>query len=347
VVLRRRVQNGEQMNRAISRRTVSALAVAGALIGVWFGAGFDLGGAAARLSSPGLGPQLVGRRTPALSRGPSMVTLEPVAFSMRLSSFWLRFRGRPVVLSIRMRTAGSSATAAVGLTTSSWPDPGVLGVPLHVGSPRLSGPGTITGGFASGGAGQLAGVPVCFRGAVSPAGYGVDVSLPANTITTLTYTVRYAVAPWPRLRPTIGAFVNVPAVNNHGTRASSLGPMRLKTAGRSGVRISLSAPHAPELVPNAAERRVSRGRIVTIVGRTAPRLAHALVKVTAEYYAHPNLNTGLRQELIGTARSDRAGIFRVDWRPRSDGAYVIAAKPVSTHPASPQDVGCDLTLTVR
>lgn len=319
------------------------LAVAGVVVGV--GACSELAGAAA--DSAGSGARL----TPIAARGSATdaasATAGPITFSMRLSSSRLRFRGRPVVLSIRMQTAGTSGTAGIGLMPSGWPDPAVFGVPLAFGSPRISGPGTITGGFASGGIGFPGGVPLCFRGADSPDGGGVDVSLPANTTSTLTYTVGYAAAPWPQLRPTIGGFAYVPAVSNTGSPATSLGTVHLVTAGRPGLRISLSARHAARLGANDPTRRVHRGRTVTIMGKTAPLLPEALVKVVADYYAHPNLDQGHRQELIGTAHTDRAGIFHVHWRPRRNGIYLIVATPIATRPTPNGDSGCDLTFAVR
>lgn len=173
------------------------------------------------------------------------------------------------------------------------------------------------------------------------------MSLPANTTSTLTYTVGYAAAPWPQLQPTIGAFAYVPAVSNTGFPATSLGTVHLVTAGRPGLRISLSARHAARLGANDPSRRVHRGRTVTIMGKTAPLLPETLVKVVADYYAHANLDQGHRQQLIGTARTDRAGIFHVDWRPRRNGIYLIVATPIATRPTPNRDSGCDLTLAVR
>ncbi len=319
------------------------LAVAGVLVGV--GARLDLAGAAA--DSAGSGGRLTPIATRRSATDAAIVTAGPITFSMRLSSLRLSVRRRPVVLSIRMQTAGTSGTAGIGLVASRWPDPAVFGIPLALGSPRISGPGMITGGFASGGISLPGGVPLCFRGADSPDGGGVEVSLPANTTSTLTYTVGYAAAPWPQLRPTVGAFAYVPAVSNTGSPATSLGTVHLLTAGRYGLRISLSAPNAVRLGANDLARRVHRGGTVTIVGKTAPLLPDALVKVVADYYAHPNLDHGHRQELIGTARTNRAGIFHVGWRPRRNGDYLIVATPIATRPKPNGDSGCDLTLAVR
>jgi hypothetical protein len=270
----------------------------------------------------------------------------PIAFSLRVSASRLGFAGRPVSLSIRMQTAGMPATAGIGLVTSGWPDPGVVGAPLAFGSPRLSGPGKITSGFASSGGDLAGGAPFCQRGAYSPDGGGVDVSLPADTVTTLSYTVRYAAAPWPGMTPTMAAFAYVPAVNPGGS-ARSLGSVRLRTVGRVGLRISLSALHVSRPVPHTIIPRMRHGQLTTIVGRIAPLVRNALVRVVAESYPHPARSDRLRRTLIGTAVTNDAGAFRINWRPRFAGAYMISAAPTRTQTNTPGDVGCDLTLDVR
>ena len=102
----------------------------------------------------------------------------------------------------------------------------------------LSGAGRITGRFASGGA---ASTLLCSRGAAPPDGVGVDVSLPPNSTTILSYTARLAVPPWPGLRPTIGAYAYLPATDTTGGgTARQLGVKQLIPAGVTRDHVILS-----------------------------------------------------------------------------------------------------------
>lgn len=262
---------------------------------------------------------------------------EPVRFGVSVSAHRLRY-GRPaVVLSVTMRTGGSAETVALGLTESGWPDRQVYGAPLAAGPPRVRGAGRITGGFAAAGASAPG---LCFRGA-SPDDSGITLSLPADTLTTVNYRVRLAAPPWPGIRPTIGAYVSVPAVNPGGAWRD-IGRVALTPVGRTGVRISLRGSRAV-----GASVVVGRGRPLLITGTTRPAIAHASVRIVAARYASQTPAWRPRRVVVGTVSTTSAGTFAVVWRPPARGVYLITASLLRSGATYLADSGCDLTLTAR
>ncbi len=265
-----------------------------------------------------------------------------IAFSLHLSGQHLAYGGRSEVFSVRMSTRGSGETAGVGLTQSGWPDPGVGGSPLVVSHETLSGAGRVTGHFASGGA---ASTLLCSRGAAPPDGGGVDVSLPPNSTTSLSYTVRLAAPPWPGMRPTIGAYAYLPATDTTGGgTARQLGVKQLIPAGVTGDHVTLSDSHArgrprPGHVPSVAARRA-----VLISGRTDPSLANVRVLLSAQPYLPAGLGplTGL-----GNLRTNSRGRFALQWHPNRPRTYMITAE--LPHPSAPMlpERSCDLTISTR
>jgi hypothetical protein len=166
-----------------------------------------------------------------------------IRFSLHLSSHRIVFRGPSVVFAVRMQTGGSSETAGIGLTEAGWPNRAVSGSPIAISHEALSWPGRITSGFASSAASVNPFVLLCSRGADRIDGGGVDVSLPADSTSTLTYTVRLAAPTWPGMEPAIGAYAYIPPVDPTGSGVTrELGTERLIPAGTTGIRVVLSAP---------------------------------------------------------------------------------------------------------
>jgi hypothetical protein len=266
-----------------------------------------------------------------------------VRFSIGISGHRLRYRGAAVVLAIRIRTGGSPGSAGVGLTQSGWPDHRVLGSSLAVTGPRIVGAGRITSGFGSSGGG-LPHVPICSRGTFVEGARGVDVSLPANSLTTLRYRVRLAAPPWPGLTATVGGYAYVPAVGQ-GIPARTLGARRVTTVGPTGVRISLGA-HGTIRRHGISDPIVPRGRQVLIAGTTQPRISHERVRIAAEAYIGRHAER-LRDIEIGARTTASDGRFQIWWHPSPPGTYMVTAQLSHAGDGDFADRGCDLSLTAR
>jgi hypothetical protein len=266
-----------------------------------------------------------------------------VRFSISLSRNRLSYRGAPAILSIRMRTSARGQTAGIGLNASGWPDRNVIGSPVDFGAASISGAGKITGGFATSGGGFGAG-PHCVRGPLEPGGGGQVVSLPPNSVTVLSYPVHFAAPPWPQVRPRVGVWAYVPA-NGAGARAYQLGSRRLRAAGRTGVRISLSVKRGAVRVNRYGQAVIPQGANVLIAGSTDPAVPGARVWIAAKTGArHPQ---HVKRIAIGSARTSSDGSFQIWWRPPHRQGYLLVAR--LPHPAAAHlpDRGCDLSLDVR
>lgn len=265
-----------------------------------------------------------------------------VRFSIRLSTHRLRYRGAPAILSIRMQTGAQSQTAGIGLNASNWPDRNVIGSPIDFGGASISGAGMITGGFGNGG-GDLGAGPHCLRGPLEPGGGGQVVSLPANSVTVISYPVRLTAPPWPGIRPTVGVWAYVPA-SGRGARAYQLGSRRLRTVGRTGERISLSVKRGEVREDRAGQPVVRRGAHVLIAGTTDPSVAGARVWLTAKTGTHDGEH--VKRVAIGSAKTSSDGSFQIWWRPHRRG-YMIFARLPHAGAGLLADRGCDLSLDVR
>ena len=203
----------------------------------------------------------------------------------------------------------------------------------------------ITGGFASGGGGFPGGVPLCVRGTLPGAGGGEDVLLPPETVTVLNYRVRLAAPPWPGFKPTVDAFVHVPAIDP-GASAHRSGSLRLRTIGRTGVRISLSLTRGATHAGSDPYPVVRRGVNVLIAGRTNPPLRGVRLEVTANSYHRSHARLHETRITIGSAATSSDGTFAISWHPTRHGIYMITAQ--LRHPGRRYlaDSGCDLTLSV-
>lgn len=227
-----------------------------------------------------------------------------IKFSLHVSSRRIVFRGSPFGCE---RAAWLRPRGSVSLP--------VGGSPIAFSHETLSGPGRITGHFASAGPVYMF---LCSRGADPAQGGGVDVSLPADSTSTLSYSVRIADATWPSMRPTMGAYAHVPAVDPNDLGLSlELGTEHLTPAGTRGIRITLSAPGArPQ--KHSFYRLVSSRRAALIAGTTDPTLGNTEVRLAAMSYLGQQLT--IRTKPIGTTRTDSHGRFRLRWTPGSAGS---------------------------
>jgi hypothetical protein len=261
-------------------------------------------------------------------------------FALSTTPGKLRYHGTAATFTIRVTNGASAQTTGVGLIPSDWPDANVNGSPLAVSQPTVTGPGEITSHFISSGVG-FAGPP-CIRGTFDNGPGGVDLSLPANSTTTLSYRVTLAAPPWRSITPTLSAFAYVPATGNNA-QTLQLGHTQFATTGPTGEQITLTAPGAkPPAEPGVPF--ILRNGPATIHGTTVPAAKNATVRISAEAYGG-NQPAG-KNTLIGTTRTNAHGRFTFHWRSVTANAYRITA--AIPHPGDGllPDRGCDLTLSV-
>lgn len=286
----------------------------------------------------GSGLAAAGAAFPAHASAP--VKAGSIRFSISLSTDRLQY-GSNATLYIRMQTGAHGQTAGIGLNSSAWPDRNVLGSPIALGRPRISGPGQITGSWAASGGGY-GHMPLCVRGPLDNGFGGPSVSLPANSVSVLAYSVRLAAPPWPGLRATVAVSAYVPAMG-HASRAYQLGSRRLRTVGHTGVRISLAAHGAR--VNRSGDVVVQHDTHVLITGQTAPRIPGARLRIFADTYR--TQGSHLTRLSIGSAVSSGDGSFDIRWLPPSTGTYMIVAHLHHPGPSYLPDRGCDLSIAVR
>jgi hypothetical protein len=279
---------------------------------------------------------------PSSATATATATAAPVTFSYSVSTHSLRYHGAGTKASIKLRTGSSAQTVSLGLQPSRWQDRDMLGSPLQTFDQRVTGAGRITGTFASSCCDVAAGVSICRRGGSPDTGNGIDLALPADSTTTVSYRVRLAAPPWPA--PIyLGVAVGVPATAQDSSQISyyHLGPEQFTIRGRTGVQIHLAAIAGARREGNASYPVVAAGDTITIAGTTNPKVAGARLQIG---YA---ATTSRRQGAVGTVTTDRRGAFRIAWKPPASGTYTITS--AYTHPAAGllADHNCDLALLVR
>ena len=268
----------------------------------------------------------------------------PVSIRGSESSHALRYHGAPVTATLTLRTAATAQTVAVGLQPSVWQDRLMVGSPLRTFDRQISGPGRVTGGYAAGGGTDLPGASACVRGGPEYAGSGIDLLLPAQSTTRISWRVALAAAPWVPEFTFLGWDIAIPAIASNPAdinRYFTYVPFRI--VGPTGVDIRLTASTGTHpAAPGAALPYpvVREGRPVRITGVTRPRVAHTRIRIG---YA---ATTGHQHGTIGTARTNTNGQFEITWRPRTTGTYTITS--ALPHPPAGllPDHNCDLALTV-
>jgi hypothetical protein len=272
----------------------------------------------------------------------------PIRLHVSVSRHLLAYRGRPATVSVRLQTGSSAETVAIEPVVSVWPDPAVIGSPLRVGSAHVSGPGRITDQFVS----SCCAVPplVCLRGGPPPDGSGVDLALPADTTTTLTYRVKLAAPPWRSSALSISIMATLPAVSNDPVRLRRyrLGAARFTVTGRTGVRITLALRGGLHRTPIPGQPVAVAGGALTVVGHTSPRLRRQRITITYDrlplrFQLPPAASHGD----IGTVTTGDHGAFEISWRPPRSGLYRIDASYPRPAPGLLADRSCDLAVAVR
>lgn len=267
---------------------------------------------------------------------------EGLRISLHLSRARLAY-GQQAVLSVVMRTGGSAQTVGVGVLDGGWPDADVSGSPVAVSDEALAGPGRITGCFSSGGMSIDPYSMLCACGAVRLDGGGnVNLALPADSTTTLSYMVGFAAMPWQGMTAQIGVSTHQPSLDplDHGiTRQLT---QRLIATGTPGIRITLTAPTSRP--GEHGDRTVPAHQLLRILGATQPALPGTAIDLASTLNG-PEL--AKHTQPIATARTDRNGRFHSSWRPRSPGIYVLQA--TAPQPPAPytRDHGCGLKITAR
>jgi hypothetical protein len=241
-----------------------------------------------------------------------------------------------------MRTGGSAETVALGLEPSNWQDRDMLGSPLRTFDRRITGAGRITGGYASSCCDLAAGASVCRRGGAPDTGNGIDLSLPADSVTTVSYRVALAAPPWPApIFLGIAARIPATAAKPDQTTTYHLGPQQFTIRGRTGVHIQLAIPAGTRRVHNEPYPVLAADRTAEITGATHPRVRGAQLRIG---YAS---TTSTRRGTIGSVTTDARGAFRLAWTPRAKGTYTITSAYPHPAPGLLADHNCDLAITVR
>jgi hypothetical protein len=262
----------------------------------------------------------------------------PVRFSVSLSQRTVTYGGPSVTLSIRMTTGVSQETVGLQALGPYWPDRAVRGSPLRMTDERVAGPGMITGHFSSTGTATVQGEQVCSRGAPSPEGSGVDLALPANSTSVLSYHIRLVSPPWPRTNYDPALLANIPASGNDVSYQHLRTPALSATAP-GGMHITLSAgPYRRHNIFGAI--LVGRNRVVTMVGRTDPAIGAQTVQL--RYQDTRSQRTGL----FAVVHTDARGRFTSSWRPSRRGLYTIIATYVHPERGLTTDSNCDLAIEV-
>jgi hypothetical protein len=265
----------------------------------------------------------------------------PVTLGYAVSTHTLRFAGQASTVSITLHTGPSAETASLGLDPSSWQDRHVFGSPLRTNDQQVTGAGKITGSFASSCCDFPAGASICQRGPPPPSASGIDLALPADNTTTVSYRVRLAAPPWPPAPVYLGIVVGVPAIAQSSSDVSfyHLGPVQFDVRGPSGVHIRLAAAGGRH-PRRALYPVVAIGGKVDIVGTTEPKITRARLEIAAVS------TTSSHRRMIGNVTTDHTGAFRIDWKPRARGTYTITAAYRHPAPGRLADRSCDLAISV-
>lgn len=216
----------------------------------------------------------------------------------------------------------------------------------ETGLPRLSGAGTIEGAVVT--SASIAGCALRGPGnhGVFGTTYGVFLTLPPSSETTLAFTFALAPqAPWPRTRyaPT---FVAEPRA---WTGPSTLpGPVRIPAPeplvfATSGVEIRFRTdPHAPQLPVTVGEPvgRVRVGEEIKIRGgSTDPPLRRKRLRLM---FVGPG---GERPKLLAKVRTRRSGRFSYSgWEPERKGSYEFWFEYRSQSEQRASDFTCSRTF---
>ena len=265
-----------------------------------------------------------------------------------LSSPAISLSGPPVTARLSLRTGSVAATVAVGVEPSRWPDADVAGSPLRLTDQTLTGAGRLTGGYAAGGGSRAAGSSQCRRGGPDYQGGGIDLALPANSTTTLSWKVTLAAPPWAFAPTRLGWIIAVPATAKDPAREITyrqVTPVRFHVMPPYGVRIHLRAGTGARPAPRGSSLfpypQVKLGHPVRIEGSTRPEIARARVRLQAiDTRTH-------RRRTIGSTVTGTHGAFAVTWRPPHPGVRTITATLAPHQAGVLADHNCDLALSVR
>ncbi|MGI8712084.1 MAG: hypothetical protein ACR2NR_02660 [Solirubrobacteraceae bacterium] len=274
--------------------------------------------------------------------GASPAAAAPVAMSFSASSKVLRYHGAGSTMSIRLRTGPTAETVKLGLKPSRWQDRDMFGSPIRTSDQRITGAGRIVGSISAACCDFAAGVSVCRRGGPPYMGDAIELALPAESTTPVSYRVRLAAPPWPSpvyLSPVI----DVP-YTYHGLREVNryqLGPQQFAIRGPTGVQIHLTLSAGARRERAARYPVVAAGHTVHIAGTTDPKVSDAPIEVGYRS------TTGAAHGTIGTASTDQTGGFHIAWTPPTPDTYTITSAYLHPSHGYLADRNCDLALVVR
>jgi hypothetical protein len=261
----------------------------------------------------------------------------PIKFSVSVSRRSLHYGGTAATLTMTMTTGQTAERQVdVGLTTPSWKR-GIGGSPLWLYDERMRGAGKIVGHpwSSEGPPNEYSGS--CDRGGTPS--FGVDVSLPAHSTSTLTYRVQPS---WPSAaRQSLVLELEATVVNEvvlNGTPTSvgvsyRVGAEHLVAMGARSVGATLTASHATA----PPYPTVRAGRSTMIGGKTSPRLGHSRIAVGYISVDGPQHGS------IGLATVNSHGAFGVLWKSVPVGDFLITGRTVKTPSVVLRD-RCDLII---
>jgi hypothetical protein len=293
-------------------------------------------GAVAGIAAAGIAALVSGAALGGASSGGSSLSV-----SLTVSPEEISYQGAPVIVSIRLRTGTTAKTVGVGLNLSDWPDRGVVGTALVASDRRVSGAGRMTSEFVSS---CCLTVPwECLRGPEADGG-GVDLALPADSTTTLSYQLRLSGPPWQGMRPRVGAWVWTPVPSNN-PRTIVPRAQRLRVAGATGVKVVLTSTGREDARDGL--RLTWPGHPVTIRGTTWPRVAGANVRIGIKSTTYRGQRAHTVRRTLATVLTDATGRFKLRWVPPRSAIYRIDAAIPDPERGLLPDSSCDLAIDAR
>lgn len=249
--------------------------------------------------------------------------------------------GRELTYRLEMRTGDRQEELGLSLTPGGWGGGrfGEAGSPLAPIGVALEGPGRMELGP------ELHGDPArCLRGSVIHF-TTVDVTLPADSISTLVARYRTGFAP-----PLPGARYGLVAEASGGTldRPVSIELPGPRLRGRRGVRIGLqTAPRSSDEI-FVEPPSIRRGQPISLSGTTDPPVAGQRIELRYRYEGSEATGGRPAGGVLATIRADRRGRFRHrGWRPRRRGLYRLTAAYRSQRRSLASDESCSRYFRLR
>lgn len=243
------------------------------------------------------------------------VVSAPTMFNYR-SSELIRYK-------LAIETGPTSERFALAIEPPLFPDGGTPFLPVSYPDDfTVESPAIVNAGVESFAATVCAPSGVRSVHGVDPKRTKLDITVPANSTSTVTAAFRpwRAHAPFPgmQIRP-VFEFGNELPGGATGTLDTELAvrPPVPRLASRTGVAITVrTSPSAPTVNTKRA-RKIRVGRTIRVAGSTRPRLRAQRMLLQVLSTRQSRLRT------VATARTDRRGRFSFRWKPRVAAVYEL------------------------